>query len=85
MIQNKDVLTSLRTNFDKPEQMKELQKKLLCKLQSQWLCTWWAIVGEDSVKYNIIINIKYYYLIIIKYWYRELQYIINSTLNRRRY
>jgi len=31
VIQNKDVLTALRTNFDKPEQMKELQKKLTCE------------------------------------------------------
>lgn len=29
VIQNKDVLTALRTNFDKPEQMKELQRKLM--------------------------------------------------------
>jgi NCK-associated protein 1 len=29
VVQNKEVLTLLRSNFDKPEQMKELQKKLL--------------------------------------------------------
>ena len=28
MIQNKDILTALRTNFDKPEQMKELYRRL---------------------------------------------------------
>ena len=56
MIQNKDVLTALRTNFDKPEQMKELQKRLSGQLQcfslsvSLCMCIMVTVHADKSVQ-----------------------------------
>ena len=59
MVQNKQVLTELRSNFDKPELMKELQKKLT----SLWMDDGWMAGRVDglidvwmNVRMNVLTN-----------------------------